>query len=56
MKPEFVVASDLFRGRNCNWTVNRCPVTARSEATRQSMRPEGMDRHAALAMTKGAVL
>ena len=30
-------------------------VTARSEATRQSLHSEGMDRHAALAMTKAAL-
>jgi hypothetical protein len=31
-------------------------VIARSVATRQSMHPEGMDRHAALAMTKVRVV
>ena len=47
-----VIASFLFRGRNCKWTVNRSFVTARSEATRQSMHSDIMDRRASLAMTE----
>ncbi len=40
-----------FRGRNCKWTMNPGFVTARSEATRQSMHSEVMDCRASLAMT-----
>ncbi len=32
-----VMVSLLLRGRNCKWTMSRGVVTARSEATRQSM-------------------
>ncbi len=46
-----VIASELFRGRNCKWCINPSFVTARSAATRQSMQPEFMDCHASLAMT-----
>ena len=65
MTNQIVIASPLFRDRNCKWLMNPGLVIARNqplaarperpwrEATRQSMPFEFMDCRASLAMTAG---